>query len=261
MDVGAWLKNLRYGRRRGVLDDDGLLPTDRIPFHVAIIMDGNGRWAARRHLPALAGHRAGTRALKRTVEAAIELGVRQLTVFSFSTENWSRPPDEVQGIMDLVAEMIDTEVDELDEHGVRLRFVGRLGRLSPTLQERMTAAEARTKNNERMTLFVALNYGGRAEIIDAASQAIAEGADPAALGDDDIARHLYAPDMREPDLVIRTSGERRLSNFLLWESAYSELYFSDTLWPDFGEEELTAALRDYASRERRFGAREAADLA
>lgn len=191
----------------------------------------------------------------------MKLGVRQLTVFSFSTENWSRPPAEVQGIMDLVAEMIDTEVGELDQHGVRLRFVGRLDRLSPTLQQRMTAAETRTKDNARMTLFVALNYGGRAEIVDAVTQAIAEGTAPEALGEDVIARHLYAPDMREPDLVIRTSGERRLSNFLLWESAYSELYFSDTLWPDFGEEQLTAALCDYASRERRFGSREAVDHA
>jgi len=261
MGVGAWLKNLGYGRRRGGLDDGEPLLADRLPLHVAIIMDGNGRWAARRHLPALAGHRAGARALKRTVEAALKLGVGQLTVFSFSTENWSRPADEVAGIMDLVAEMIDTEVDELDQYGVRLRFVGRLGQLSTYLQERIAQAEGRTAANERMTLFVALNYGGRAEILDAVSRALITGADPGALRDEDVADHLYAPDMREPDLVIRTSGERRLSNFLLWETAYSELYFSETLWPDFGEKDLTAALLDYAARERRFGSREAGRLA
>jgi undecaprenyl diphosphate synthase len=182
--------------------------------------------------------------------------VRQLTVFSFSTENWSRPADEVTGLMDLLAETIDNEVDELGRQGVRLVFVGRREALPAGLQEGMRRAEAVTAENERLILFVALNYGGRAEILDALAQALAAGGEAATLEEEDVSAHLYSPAMRDADLIIRTSGERRLSNFLLWQSAYAELYFSDALWPDFGEADLEEALRDYARRERRFGRRE-----
>jgi len=227
-----------------------------VPFHVAIIMDGNGRWASRRHVPVLAGHRAGTRALKETVKSALRAGVRQLTLYSFSTENWSRPAEEVDGLMALLEEMIDSEVDELREQGVRLSFIGRREALAPGLQAKMADAEARTEGNDALVLFVAFNYGGRAEIVDAVQAALAGGVTPAQLTEADVAAHMYAPEMVEPDLIIRTSGERRLSNFLLWESAYSEFYFSDHLWPDFDGAEFQRALREYASRDRRFGGRQ-----
>ncbi|MCL5941939.1 MAG: polyprenyl diphosphate synthase [Actinobacteria bacterium] len=261
MRLAQWFRDLR-GRGRGDSFFGGRrYPLERVPYHVGIIMDGNGRWAARRRLGVLAGHRAGTRALKATVKAALAAGVRQLTVYSFSTENWSRPPDEVEGLMRLLGEMIDAEVPELDEQGVRLVFVGRLADLDAPLREKIQAAQERTKNNSTMTLYVAFNYGGRTEVIDAVRALLAEGVSPEQLDEAAVARHLYAPDMRDPDLIIRTSGELRLSNFLLWESAYSELYFSDVLWPDFDEAEFARALRDYASRERRFGGRRADGVA
>jgi undecaprenyl diphosphate synthase len=215
---------------------------------VAIIMDGNARWATERGLPVLEGHREGARALKRTVRNAVRLDVSELTVYAFSTENWTRPRWEVRGLMAMFAELIESETPELDEEGVRMRFVGRRDGVSKRLRERMAWAEEVTAANTRMTLFVAFNYGGRAEIVDAARRF--EGGDEA-----DFAKLLYAPDMSDPDLLIRTSGEHRLSNFLLWQSAYSELVFSDVLWPDFDQDHLAAALEEYASRERRFGAR------
>jgi undecaprenyl diphosphate synthase len=216
--------------------------------HVAIIMDGNARWAEQRGLPVLEGHRQGAQALKQTVRNAVSLGLRELTVYAFSTENWSRPRDEVEGLMAMFADLIESETPELDEEGVRMRFVGRREGVSAELRERMDWAERTTAGNERMSLFVAFNYGGRAEILDAASRF--QG------GDEDAFRScLYAPEMADPDLLIRTSGERRLSNYLLWQCAYSELVFSDALWPDFDREELAAALEEYAARERRFGAR------
>jgi undecaprenyl diphosphate synthase len=216
--------------------------------HVAIIMDGNARWAERHGVPVLTGHRRGAEALKRTVRAGVELGLRELTVYAFSTENWTRPRMEVDGLMSMFSDLIATETRELDEEGVRMRFVGRRDEVSAELQDRMRWAEEETLDNRRMTLFVAFNYGGRAEIVDAASRF--GGGDEKAF-----ARLLYAPDMTEPDLLIRTSGERRLSNFLLWQCAYSELVFSDALWPDFGRDELAAALDEYRARRRRFGAR------
>jgi undecaprenyl diphosphate synthase len=215
---------------------------------VAIIMDGNGRWAKRRGLPVAAGHRAGTKALRRTVEAAIDLGVESLTVYAFSTENWQRPRDEVEGLMEMFAELIDSETPELNDEGVRMRFIGRRDEVSERLQDRMNWAERETETNTRMTLFVAFNYGGRAEILDAASKF--QGG-----SEEDFQRLLYAPDMNDPDLLIRTSGEIRTSNFLLWQCAYSELVFTDTLWPDFTEDDLRAALDEYEARGRRFGAR------
>ena len=216
--------------------------------YVAIIMDGNARWAREHGLPVLEGHRQGAQALKRTVRNAVAAGILELTVYAFSTENWTRPRAEVDGLMTMFARLIESETAELAEQGVRMRFVGRREEVSKRLRERMGWAEARTAGNERMKLFVAFNYGGRAEILDAARRF--EGG-----GDDDFARLLYAPEMNDPELLIRTSGERRLSNFLLWQSAYSELVFSDSLWPDFDEPELADALAQFAARERRFGAR------
>ena len=211
-------------------------------------MDGNGRWAEQRGLPVLEGHRQGGRALERTVRDAVSLGLRELTVYAFSTENWSRPRLEVEGLMAMFADLIESETPELAKEGVRMRFVGRREGVSAELRKRMDAAERITASNERMSLYVAFNYGGRAEILDAATRF--EGGDEEAFR-----RCLYAPEMSDPDLLIRTSGERRLSNFLLWQCAYSELVFSDALWPDFDRRELAAALEEYAARERRFGAR------
>jgi undecaprenyl diphosphate synthase len=196
----------------------------------------------------LAGHREGAKALKRTVRNAVKLGIEELTVYAFSTENWTRPRAEVEGLMQMFAELIESETPELDEEGVRMRFIGRREGISDTLLERMRWAEEVTGANDRMTLFVAFNYGGRAEIVDAARR-FEEG------DEEDFARLLYAPEMNDPDLLIRTSGEHRLSNYLLWQSAYSELVFSDCLWPDFDNDHLAAALDEYASRERRYGAR------
>ncbi len=193
--------------------------------------------------------------MRRVIEAARDLGIGQLTLYSFSTENWSRPTEEVQALMRLHAEMIEKEVPTLHENDCRVVFVGRRQGLDADLLSKMTWAEELTVNNRRMLLFIAFNYGGRQEVLDAVRKAVLEGADPTALSEEELARHLYSPLMRDPDLVIRTSGEKRLSNFLLWQTAYSELYFSEKLWPDFGKEDLIEALEDYASRVRRFGRR------
>jgi undecaprenyl diphosphate synthase len=211
-------------------------------------MDGNARWAQARGLPVLAGHRQGAKVLKQTVKDAVKLGIDELSVYAFSTENWQRPKDEVDGLMEMFAELIDSETPELHEQGVRMRFIGRRDEVSARLQERMNWAEAETGANTRMTLFVAFNYGGRAEILDAAARF--DGG-----SEEDFQRLLYAPEMSEPDLLIRTSGEIRTSNFLLWQCAYSELVFTDTLWPDFSEDDLRAALEEFEARGRRFGAR------
>jgi undecaprenyl diphosphate synthase len=211
-------------------------------------MDGNARWAQARGLPVLAGHREGAKALKRTVRHAVKHGVTELTVYAFSTENWNRPRDEVDGLMAMFAELIESETPELDEEGVRMAFIGRREEVSAELREKMAWAEEETRGNDRMKLFVAFNYGGRAEIIDAAERY-------AGGGEEEFAKLLYAPDMSDPDLLIRTSGEIRVSNFLLWQTAYSELHFTDVLWPDFDEEHLVASLEELASRGRRYGAR------
>ena len=218
-------------------------------------MDGNGRWARRRGLPVNAGHRAGVQAVRRIIEAARDLGLKQLTLYSFSSENWTRPSEEVEGLMKLHAEMIDAEVPTLHKEDCRVVFVGSRAELSQELLGKMKWAEELTAGNGRMILFIAFNYGGRREIVDAVHKAVAFGADPSRITEEDIARHLYSPLMRDPDLCIRTSGESRTSNFLLWQLAYSELLFVDTLWPDFGREDLEQALAQYARRERRFGAR------
>jgi undecaprenyl diphosphate synthase len=218
---------------------------------VAIIMDGNARWARRRSLPIAAGHRAGTKALRRTVEAAIDLGVESLAVYAFSTENWTRPPEEVDLLMEIFTETIERELPDLVRQGVRTRFIGRRDRAPDALRDRMAALEAETEANRTLNLWIAFDYGGRAEIVDAANRAVREGRE---VDEETFASYL-TPEMPDPDLLIRTSGELRISNFLLWQLAYAELVFVDTLWPDFGEDQLRAALDDYASRRRRFGGR------
>jgi undecaprenyl diphosphate synthase len=220
----------------------------RAARYVAIITDGNGRWAQARGLPVLDGHQAGADVVKARLRDAAELGIRELTVYSFSTENWSRPAQEVAGLMRMFSERIRRETPELREEGVRMRFIGRRERVASALLEQMDWAEAETAANDRITLFVAFNYGGRAEILDAAARF-------AGGGEDEFRALLYAPEMHDPDLIIRTSGEQRMSNYLLWQSAYSELVFRDELWPDFTREAFEAALDEYAGRRRRFGGR------
>jgi undecaprenyl diphosphate synthase len=222
---------------------------------VAIIMDGNGRWARQRGLPVAAGHRAGTRALRRTVEAAIDLRVESLAVYAFSTENWTRPPDEVDALMEIFGETIERELPDLAKEGVRTRFLGRRDRAPLELQERMAALEEETAANERLQLWIAFDYGGRAELVEAARRLVEAGVEPEDVDEERLAERLYAPEMTDPDLLIRTSGELRISNFLLWQLAYAELVFVDRLWPDFGESDLRSALEDYARRRRRFGGR------
>jgi undecaprenyl diphosphate synthase len=246
------LRSIGRLRRAGPAPEPPAAATAR---NVAIIMDGNGRWAARRGLPPLAGHRAGTRALRRTVEAAPDLGVRSLAVYAFSTENWGRPAGEVEDLMTLFAETIEREFPDLHRQGVRVRFVGRRDRCPESLRALMDDMEGRTAANTRLDLWVAFDYGSRAEILHAVRELMAAGADPADVDEELLCRHLYAPEMPDPDLVIRTSGEMRMSNFLLWQSAYAEFDFQTTLWPDFGGAELEAALRAYAGRQRRFGRR------
>jgi undecaprenyl diphosphate synthase len=216
--------------------------------YVAIITDGNGRWARARGLPVNEGHNAGADTVKARLRDATELGVRELTVYSFSTENWSRPPEEVAGLMEMFSARIAGETPELHEEGVRMRFIGRREGISQQLVERMVWAEELTAQNQRITLFVAFNYGGRAEILDAARRF--EGG-----SEEDFRACLYAPEMHDPDLIIRTSGEQRLSNYLLWQSAYAELVFRDELWPDFSREALEQSLAEFSRRRRRFGAR------
>ena len=218
-------------------------------------MDGNGRWAERRGLPVAEGHREGTRALRRTVEAAIDLGVASLAVYACSTETWARPVDEVDDLMEIFGETIERELPDLARQGVRTRFIGRRDRVPAWLQERMAALEAETASNDRLSLWIAFDYGGRAELVDAARRLLEAGIAPADLDEETLAAHLYAPELPDPDLLIRTSGELRLSNFLLWQLAYAELVFVETLWPDFGEADLRSALADYATRRRRFGGR------
>ena len=216
--------------------------------YVAIITDGNGRWAQQRGLSVAEGHEAGADTVKARLRDALDLGIRELTVYSFSTENWSRPQAEVEGLMRMFAARIDRETPELHDEGVRMRFVGRREGLDEELTRRMDWAEELTAGNERITLFVAFNYGGRAEIVDAARTFTGD-------SEEDFRRHLYAPDMHDPDLLIRTSGEQRISNYLLWQLAYSEFVFRDELWPDFSREAFEASLEEYAARGRRFGER------
>jgi undecaprenyl diphosphate synthase len=219
---------------------------------VAIIMDGNGRWAAARGVSVAEGHRAGSRALRPVVETAIDLGVESLAVYAFSTENWTRPGDEVEALMEIFGETIDRELVDLAREGVRTRFVGRRDRAPDWLRAKLEELERATTDETRLNLWIAFDYGGRAELVEAARRLAASGEE---IDEESLARNLYAPEMPDPDLVIRTSGELRISNFLLWQSAYAEFVFTDTLWPDFGPDEFRAAVEDYASRRRRFGGR------
>ena len=228
-----------------------------VPQHVAIIMDGNGRWAAGRGLPRAAGHREGAKAVRRTVEAAIAKGVRYLTLFAFSSENWRRSPGEVADLTFLLKHYLRSELNEMHAQGVCLKIIGERERFGPNLTAELTAAETKTANNSKLTLVMALSYGGRADIVAAARKAIASGMAAEALTEENFAALLDTRGIPDPDLLIRTSGEVRISNFLLWQTAYSELLFTDVLWPDFGAATFAAALDEYATRERRFGARPA----
>ena len=229
-----------------------------LPRHIAIIMDGNGRWAKARGLPRIAGHRSGAEAVRRTVTAAGELGIPYLTLFGFSSENWKRPSAEVQDLMVLLRHYLRGEIAELQRNGVRLKVIGQLTRLAPDIVGMIARAETLTRENSQITLTIALSYGGRAEIV-AAVQAIATEVARGSLAAEDVdedclARHLFTADIPDPDLLIRTSGEQRISNFLLWQCAYSELVFTKTLWPDFSRNDLEQAIDDYCGRERRYGA-------
>jgi undecaprenyl diphosphate synthase len=228
-------------------------PLQSVPYHVGIIMDGNGRWAQHRGLPRLAGHRAGTENIRRTLTACVEFGVKMLTIYAFSTENWKRPEDEVKGLMTIFAQVIDRELGELHRQGVQLRHVGRLEGISDGLRAKVHRAIDLTKNNERIILNVAFNYGGRTEIVDAVRSIIRAGIPADEVTEEIISRHLYTADCPDPDLIIRTSGEFRTSNFLLWQAAYAEYYVTPTYWPDFDRNELYQALLAYSQRDRRFG--------
>jgi undecaprenyl diphosphate synthase len=240
------------------MDGTGLNVVTDIPAHVAIIMDGNGRWARERGLPRTAGHRQGAEAVRRTVRAAAEMGIRYLTVFGFSSENWKRPVSEVDDLMWLLKRYLQSEIAELHRNNVRMRVIGERSRLAPDIVRLIEDAEATTAENDRLTFIIALNYGGRQEIVEA-SRRLAEDVAAGRLAPNEIdadvfAQHLSAPDIPDPDLLIRTSGEKRISNFLLWQSSYSELVFIDRLWPDFSGEDLADAVREYQRRERRYGA-------
>ena len=226
---------------------------ENIPCHVAIIMDGNGRWARERNLPRLAGHRAGTENLRRVLEACTDFGIEYLTIYAFSTENWERPEAEVRSLMNILEDVIDRELDELHKNGVQLRHLGRIERLKPELQRKVQEAIDLTKENTRLVLNIAWNYGGRDEIIHAIQSLMADGIHPDQVAEDLVDRYLYTKGCPDPDLIIRTSGEFRVSNFLIWQGAYSEWYVTPTYWPDFGREELLKALHEYSNRERRFG--------
>jgi undecaprenyl diphosphate synthase len=239
----------------GIPDRDADPDQPELVKAVAIIMDGSGRWAAKRGLPVAEGHRAGSRALRPVVETAIDLGLESLAVYAFSTENWTRSEEEVRALMDIFAETIERELPDLVEQGVRVRFIGRQDRAPEDLRRRMDKLERDTRRNDRLHLWIAFDYGGRAELVEAARRLVAAGVDPEDVDENTFAAQLYAPAMPDPDLLIRTSGELRISNFLLWQVAYSELVFVETLWPDFGPKHLRDALGVYARRKRRFGGR------
>ena len=226
---------------------------EKLPTHVAIIMDGNGRWALSRGLPRLAGHRAGVENLRRIITACVEFGIPYLTIYAFSTENWGRPPEEVKGLLFILDEVLDRELAELHKQGVRLWHIGRLEGIAPSTQKKVRDAIEMTKNNTRLTLNVAFNYGGRAEIVHALQQMLADGVTAGQITEELIGRYLYTAGQPDPDLIIRTAGELRVSNFLLWQGAYAEYYAADVYWPDFDKEEFRRALEHFASRERRFG--------
>lgn len=225
----------------------------RVPTHIAIIMDGNGRWARSRGLPRLAGHRAGTENLRRVIEACVEFGVQYLTIYAFSTENWGRPPEEVQGLLRILENVLSSELQQLYDQGVQLRHIGRLDGVRPSLREKVLDAVEFTKNNSRLILSVAFNYGGRDEIVCAIQQIIKDGVHPEDVTEQLVSQYLFTTGMPDPDLIIRTSGELRGSNFLLWQGAYSEWYFPSTYWPDFNKDALRGAIEEFNQRDRRYG--------
>ena len=225
----------------------------KIPTHLAIIMDGNGRWALEKGLPRLAGHRAGTENLREVIEACAEFGIQYLTIYAFSTENWNRPAEEIQGLMKIFRMMLDRELNNLHKDGVQLRHIGRLDKIDQELRDKVKEAIQLTKDNKTLILNIAFNYGGRDEILHAVKQLMEDGHKAADLDEDLFAKYLYTAESPDPDLIIRTSGEYRCSNFLIWQGAYSEWYFTSTYWPDFGREELQQALTAYDQRERRYG--------
>jgi undecaprenyl diphosphate synthase len=226
---------------------------EKIPTHIGIIMDGNGRWALARGLPRMAGHRAGTENLRRIIEAFIEFGIKYLTIYAFSTENWGRPSGEVQGLMRIFENVIDSELQELHDQGVRLRHLGRLDRLRPSFRKKVLEAMEYTKDNDRLILNIAFNYGGRDEIVCAIQAMIRDGVEAEKVSDELVSQYLFTAGVPDPDMIIRTSGELRGSNFLIWQGAYSEWYFPATYWPDFDRQELLKALEEYSQRERRYG--------
>ncbi|HUV15031.1 MAG TPA: isoprenyl transferase [Pelolinea sp.] len=230
---------------------------EKIPAHIAIIMDGNGRWAAARHLPRMAGHREGTENLRRIITACVEFGVQYLTIYAFSTENWKRPKDEVSGLMQILADSLEKELGELHKQGVRLNHIGRLENLDERLREKIIQAVELTRDNNRLVLNIAWNYGGRDEIVFAVQELMRTSIKPEEVTEEAIADHIFTRGIPDPDLVIRTSGEQRTSNFLIWQSAYSEWYFTETLWPDFDKEALRKSIEDFGGRGRRFGGRTA----
>jgi len=225
----------------------------KIPTHVAVIMDGNGRWATSRGLPRLAGHQAGTENLRRVIRACVEFGVKYLTIYAFSTENWGRPKEEVQGLMNILADVIDKELAELNDEGVQLRHIGRLESLEPNLRAKVLKAVDQTKNNDRLVLCIAWNYGGRDEIVCAIHKMFKDGLKAEQITDEVVSNYLFTAGIPDPDLIIRTSGEMRTSNFLIWQAAYAEWYTTPTLWPDFDRLELLKALKEFGLRDRRFG--------
>lgn len=237
----------------GMSDTPLNVPPEKVPQHVAIIMDGNGRWALSRGLPRLAGHKAGTENLRRVIRSTVEFGIRYLTIYAFSTENWGRPPEEVQGLMRILEDVIDRELAELHKEGVQLRHIGRLERLAPSLQEKVLDAIELTRSNTRLILNIAFNYGGRDEIVQAIQRIIRDGVPAEDVNDEVVGRYLYTAGVPDPDLIIRTSGELRVSNFLIWQAAYSEWYITPTFWPDFDKEEYRRALETFAQRDRRYG--------
>lgn len=229
------------------------IPAEKLPRHVAMIMDGNGRWALSRGLPRLAGHKAGTENLRRVIRSTVEFGVKYLTIYAFSTENWGRPLEEVRGLMSILEDVLQKELAELHKEGVQLRHIGRLERLPGRLQEQVLDAIELTKNNDRLVLNVAFNYGGRDEIVHAIQKMIKDGIPSEEVTDEIVSRYLYTAGVPDPDLIIRTSGELRVSNFLIWQAAYSEWYVTPTFWPDFDKEEYARALEAFAQRDRRYG--------
>ena len=233
-----------------------VVPSETInnpPVHIAMIMDGNGRWAKKRGLPRLAGHRAGTENLRQIITASVEFGVQYLTIYAFSTENWGRPPQEVEGLMGILADVIDRELAELNKEGVQLRHIGHLEHLKPKLRQKVEHAIEVTRSNDRLILCIAFNYGGRDEIVHAIRQIISDGVEPAEVTQELVSRYMFTFGIPDPDLIIRTSGEMRVSNFLIWQGAYAELYVTPTYWPDFDKDEYRKALFAYAQRDRRFG--------